>query len=402
MHSSPFSVAGMSSGGGAHHHNSNLGGWGGTGVNPSASLTSSFSDSLTQSRSQYQPGYLMSASQNLHAQQGSPRLDDVPIVQTKAKLNQGLVRGTTSEFGMDSMFESSRKRQTLADEDAPPMTSVTDIPNETYADASPTAFQPKASTLGTSSLFKHRAQPSTSGANATQHPRQQQQTQEQQQQPLYIIVFGYPQDRYSVTVEYFKSLGNATEPDLNNEIMNCFKIGYHDPGDALRAVRKSGEVLCGCYMVGVKWADPAQAESLFSHPPLFRSTYVPPDTPLQQSSGPDTGMVIDSNGTQQPHYGINTTSVGTPIKLAPSAAAFRRTTMGTADKTPQQSQPGVPSSRSWIPGVPGALAGGSSSESVPASVTWSGGVPAARTGAKPSAAQNRGVLGQVSDLIFGW
>lgn len=69
-----------------------------------------------------------------------------------------------------------------------------------------------------------------------------------------MIVFGYPQDRYSVTVEYFKSLGDVSEPDLNTEILNCFKIGYRDPGDAMRAVRKNGDTLCGSYMVGVKWA----------------------------------------------------------------------------------------------------------------------------------------------------
>jgi len=71
---------------------------------------------------------------------------------------------------------------------------------------------------------------------------------------LYVIVFGYPSDKYILAVEYFKSLGQTTEPDLNAEITNCFKIGYRDPGDAMRAVRKSGEVLGGSWMVGVKWA----------------------------------------------------------------------------------------------------------------------------------------------------
>lgn len=73
-------------------------------------------------------------------------------------------------------------------------------------------------------------------------------------QPLYIIVFGYPPDKYSQTVEYFRSLGDATEPDPNREIVNCFRIGYRDPGDAMRAVRKNGEVLGSTWMVGVKWA----------------------------------------------------------------------------------------------------------------------------------------------------
>lgn len=72
--------------------------------------------------------------------------------------------------------------------------------------------------------------------------------------PLYVIVFGYPADKYSVTVEYFKSLGGTTEADPNTEIVNCFRIGYHDPGEAMRAVRKNGEILGGSWMVGAKWA----------------------------------------------------------------------------------------------------------------------------------------------------
>ena len=39
--------------------------------------------------------------------QGSQRVDEVPVVKTKAKMNQILSRSTT-EFGMDSMFQSSR------------------------------------------------------------------------------------------------------------------------------------------------------------------------------------------------------------------------------------------------------------------------------------------------------
>ena len=65
--------------------------------------------------------------------------------------------GSASDFGMDSMFESAkyvdpvlpqlwltmasrsrhRHRQALADEDAPPTTSINDIVNEVYTDAGP-------------------------------------------------------------------------------------------------------------------------------------------------------------------------------------------------------------------------------------------------------------------------
>lgn len=36
------------------------------------------------------------------------RVDELPIVQTKAKMTNTLKRNTTSEFGKDPMFESSR------------------------------------------------------------------------------------------------------------------------------------------------------------------------------------------------------------------------------------------------------------------------------------------------------
>lgn len=73
----------------------------------------------------------LSASQN--SPQGNQRTDDVPVVPTKAKLS----RGPTADFGMSSMFESSRKRQTIADEDAPPTNSVNDIPTELHFDSPP-------------------------------------------------------------------------------------------------------------------------------------------------------------------------------------------------------------------------------------------------------------------------
>jgi nuclear pore complex protein Nup53 len=49
-------------------------------------------------------------------------------------------------------------------------------------------------------------------------------------------------------------MGETTDADQNTEILNCFRIGYKDPGDAMRAVRKNGEVLSGSWMVGAKWA----------------------------------------------------------------------------------------------------------------------------------------------------
>ena len=73
-------------------------------------------------------------------------------------------------------------------------------------------------------------------------------------QHTFVVVFGYPADKYSFTADYFKSLGEATEPEKHLEVTNCFRIGYVDIGDAMRAVRKNGDVFAGSWMIGAKWA----------------------------------------------------------------------------------------------------------------------------------------------------
>ncbi|KAF5364470.1 hypothetical protein D9758_010668 [Tetrapyrgos nigripes] len=378
MYSNSFSVAGMSSST-SSHHNPNLNVWGNNNVNPSSSLGASpFGESLSQSRSHYQSGYLLSASQANAPSQGNQRVDEIPVVPTKAKMNHALMRGSTSEFGMDSMFESTTSRQPhVADEDAPPTMSVNDIPNQAPFNPSSSRFQPKLSTAGehpfSSSVSRRSRTPAATAPS------------DSSSSPLYVIVFGYPPDKYSVTVEYFKSIGTTTDADPNTEIVNCFRIGYHDAGDAMRAVRKNGEILGGSWMVGTKWADPAQAEALLGQP-IQRNTYdlMPTIPQIIPRSYNDTSARANSNHERSDSNSNamqvdSTPSVGTPIKLAPSSSVFRKpgTGGGGADKsqpqTPQKAFPGVGSGA----GTPSAL-------------------PA------PGPSPSKGIVGQVSDLIFGW
>ncbi|KXN84135.1 hypothetical protein AN958_00405 [Leucoagaricus sp. SymC.cos] len=331
---SSFSVAGMSSS--TSTHTPNLNSWGS--ASSSGQLGSSFSDSLSQSRSHYQPGYLMNTPQS------SQRVDDIPIVQTKAKLNNVLTRGSASEFGMESMFQSTRQRQTFTDEDAPPRSSVHDIPNEIYADSSPHGLPTKHSTLETSNFGRRHARAPSAA---------------QPSQPTYVIVFGYPPEKYPSIVEYFRSLGNSTEPEPNTEVVNCFRIGYHDPADAMRAVRRNGEVFAGSWMIGAKWAEPAQAEALLGQS-LLRASIS--GLPIENTSS-GGAMAVDE--PTQSSFSSPTSSVGTPIRLAPSTSAFRKAGAPSKPTTPHSAKPA-----------------GSSTP----------------TTATPS----KGVLGQVSDLIFGW
>jgi nuclear pore complex protein Nup53 len=66
-------------------------------------------------------------------------------------------------------------------------------------------------------------------------------------------VFGYPPDKYSIAVEYFRQFGDITEPEPSNEVTNAFRVGYRLPTDAMRAIRKNGEVIGGSWMIGAKW-----------------------------------------------------------------------------------------------------------------------------------------------------
>jgi hypothetical protein len=172
----------------------------------------------------------------------------------------------------------------------------------------------------------------------------------------YVIVFGYPPDKYSVTIEYFKSLGAATEPEPNTEIVNCFRIGFRDPGEAARVVRRNGEVLGGTWMIGVKWADAAAAAAAADVGSSLRiSEFAMTTSPSQGAQS--SAMAVDSPS----HSAV----VGTPIKLAPSVAAFRRGHAPAAASPAQKITP--------ISTVPSQ-------------------------GSSPS----KGVLGQVTDLFFGW
>ena len=227
-------------------------------------------------------------------------------------------------------------------------------------------------------------------------------------QHTFVVVFGYPADKFSLTAEYFKSLGEATEPEKHLEITNCFRIGYVDIGDAMRAVRKNGEVFNGSWMIGAKWAvsrkafhkinilslliapfiffqDSAQAEAMIGQP-VLRSTLSSSSVPQTNDTTPSGNeMLIDEPHTMQSNSSYST--VGTPIKLAPSTSAFRKQIGGSASKptTPQ-------TQRGWagniLPSTP----------SLSSSLLPSGNTPSTPVGNSP----NKSVVGHVTDLIFGW
>lgn len=122
------------------------------------------------------------------------------------------------------------------------MASVNDMLNDVHYDAAPRYSQSTQNPLSASAFRTGPAPPRTPPASASSS-----------RTPLYIVVFGYPADKYNVTQDYFKSFGDCTEVEMNTNVVNCFRVGYYDPADAMRAIRKNGEVLGGTWMIGVKF-----------------------------------------------------------------------------------------------------------------------------------------------------
>ncbi|GBE86436.1 hypothetical protein SCP_0903150 [Sparassis crispa] len=336
----------------------------GMGFGGSLGMGPPYVDGLSHPKHQYQTGYLISVQPS--GQQGNQRSDEVPLIQTKAKMNQMFAGSSASDFGMDSMFETSRQRQrhVLAGEDAPPTASLNDMMNEVYTDSGPSRVRSSTFNASTSRTSAFRSSQSTTpkpGPIPTS-----------QSPPLYIIVFGYPPDKYSVTAEYFRSLGETTPPEPSTELSNCFRIGFVHPVEAMRAVRKNGEVLGGSWMVGAKWADLNQAEAVLG-PAVVRGLYSQSEEESQEGALPSTSPPGDAifppgSGADVPE------TVGTPLRLAPSMAAFRKPATG-AHATPQKTGAG-------LPGVVNlnAMQGSATVQQSP----------------------SKGMLEQVSDLIFGW
>lgn len=298
--------------------NQNMNPWGTASTSSHSGMGPLFNtDALGQSTTtQYQRGYMMPSQ----PQKAMP--SEMPIVPTKAKMNFGVSGSVLHPGRRDTEFGA---RDAAQNDDTPPTTSVEHLFNSTIG-TTPRAPSSIPDSLTFSPSRAPRIEPAPSSS------------------PVYVIIFGYPLDKYSVTVEYFKSFGPSADPEPNTEIVNCFRIGYRDASDAMRAVKRNGEVLKGTYMIGVKWADPAAAADLVSS---TRSELAVAPSPSIQSHPMDVPPVP---------------SFSTPIHLAPSSAAFRK------------------------PGTPGTQKPGLA-------------VPAAGpVGHLPT----KGVVGQMSDLLFGW
>jgi len=270
-------------------------------------------DPFTHSRSHYQPGFLMSVTQSNTAPPGGQNIEEPPIIPTK--FNPSASRSSPSEFGLESMFErtkSRRPRQPTSDEDAPPTTSINDMVDESHINP-----------------FQRRDTPTGS-------PRRQPQPVQQSQPShvIYLNVFGYPLDRYESVAKLFKNLGDTTEPEPSENGM-WFTIGFRQVWEAERALRRNGKLMDDSYMIGVARANGSMADAPMEGPRLSGVPGSPPQQADTATPAKDGIVPAFSLGRS------STNSVGTPLPLAPSTAAFK-TPSARPKPSPQQApQTGV-------------------------------------------------------------
>ncbi|KIJ55295.1 hypothetical protein M422DRAFT_23905 [Sphaerobolus stellatus SS14] len=285
-------------------------------------------DPFTPSRSHYQPGFLMSANQSTATPPGGQHFEEPPIIPTK--FNPSASRASPSEFGLESMFErttSRRQRQPTSDEDAPPTASVNDIMDEAHINP----------------FHRKDAPHSTSPTNTRRAVLPQQQQQQQQapsQQITHLIVFGYPLERYDNIVRLFQSLGDTTEPEPSENRM-WFTIGFRQPWEAERALRRNGKIMDDSYVIGVGRANgssvDAQVEGSRTNGPVSGMPGSPPSADNNTTPGKDALVPSFPLGRAN-------SSLGLPLTLAPASAAFKPP---SASKPPPQ--PSAPQQANTVP-----------------------------------------------------
>ncbi|KZW00042.1 hypothetical protein EXIGLDRAFT_831111 [Exidia glandulosa HHB12029] len=197
-------------------------------------------DAFQQPRQTYQSGYLLSAVQGNPLPAQGQRFENPAPIPTKSKSHHLLPHTSSSDYGSDTLFDRSRARQNMMDEDAPPINSVADIIGQAQAD--PHAASKK--------LAGPAESPRRLGISSTRSPPPSQ--QQQQQTTYYVVVFGFPPEEYAQTANLFAASGETTAPQpCTHEGGNWFKIGFRSQYDFNRALRRNGELINGTYMIGV-------------------------------------------------------------------------------------------------------------------------------------------------------
>lgn len=188
-----------------------------------------------------------------------------------------------------------------------------------------------------------------------------------------VHIFGFPASATELVLDFFSQFGEILSKTPSTEGGNWVTINYAQAWSAARAVRRNGEIFGGVLMVGVKAVDEDGLKRALAGAEGSQDAvaYTPSSTPAPRPSGPAAGTSTPSG-------------VGRPVNVLGPQSAFK------AAPTP---------TRKGFLGL-----GGSGAESTPSSADPHASLFAEKSkqAALAQQPQPKGVLGKVSDMVFGW
>ncbi|KAK4056794.1 hypothetical protein OIO90_002043 [Microbotryomycetes sp. JL221] len=279
-------------------------------------------------------------------------------------------RGATSTSAMYSRAAADM------DEDAPPISSLGEMDGGGYDAA---IYHHDA--MNQSTLAK-----TSNGGNSLP-------SQQSSAAGYAINVFGFPSSALELVLEYFGQFGEIQSTMPSTEGGNWVTIVYTQAWSAFRAARKNGEVLGGALMIGVKAVDEDQ---------LRRAVEGNNGGSTTTSSG-DAKLEVATAGTN-PHvntHSHNNSSGGRMPSATPSGKQSNVFGPDSAFKPtpPRRGFFGTPSTNTKQTTQVAGIGASDSSQVAHASLFAEKSKQAVM---QQQGQQQRGVLGKVSDAIFGW
>ncbi|CUA78344.1 hypothetical protein RSOLAG22IIIB_07017 [Rhizoctonia solani] len=302
-------------------------------------------DSLNQEQ-KYVPGYLLSTTQGKSVS-GFSNFNNPPLLPEPVARDHG----QSAPFGTGSLYSrpppKSRDRTApIVDDDAPPTESLLEGGNFNFSQ------QYQHSHLHQTLRPTPASIPSNTTPGAV--PLQN------HDGAVAVLVSGFYPDRVHSVTSQFTAIGECSAPEMPSEGGNWFKITYANPWDGARALKRDGDIINGDMMIAVRLVDPSQAA-------MLGETTTPRLAIAPSPAEPTPKSPVIQSTSHAP------TAFGRAATLAPSASAFRTTA------------PASTQARPTAVSAPGA--------------DW--GVRNQQEGTQDNQAQT-GVIGKLSDMIFGW
>lgn len=190
-----------------------------------------------------------------------------------------------------------------------------------------------------------------------------------------VNVFGFPSSALDLVLDYFSQFGDIVAKTPSQEGGNWVTIEYAQPWSAARAARKNGEVLGGVLMVGVKAVD---------EDGLRRALAATESGGEVSLGGPSPGASTPRPPSAGPIGGGS--SMGKPVQVFGPGSAFK------AAPTP---------TKKGFLGMGGTPQQASNGGQDPHASLFA--EKSKQAAMQQNAGQGqKGMLGKVSDLVFGW